>query len=185
MWKGSSVSFWDWKSNDNTEFSGCPLFVVKPWVNYCRLTPQLMSRSRANLLWLSCVLPTCNFIRLTMFMESSFRYILSTCGFKKCLEGYFCKTWSWKECHVVHPNSILQHRKHNNWVVISFLLYKAISFVQRWVSSLVTYSRRWMKYVTGSVISYRHWCMIADNKVHGANMEPIWVLSAPDGPYVA
>ena len=23
-----------------------------------------------------------------------------------------------------------------------------------------------------------------DNKVHGANMEPTWVLSAPDGPHV-
>ena len=25
---------------------------------------------------------------------------------------------------------------------------------------------------------------IPDNKVHGANMEPTWVLSAPDGPHV-
>ena len=25
---------------------------------------------------------------------------------------------------------------------------------------------------------------IPDSKVHGANMEPIWVLSAPDGPHV-
>ena len=24
--------------------------------------------------------------------------------------------------------------------------------------------------------------VIPDNKVHGANMGPIWVLSAPDGP---
>ena len=25
---------------------------------------------------------------------------------------------------------------------------------------------------------------IPDSKVHGANMEPTWVLSAPDGPHV-
>ena len=25
---------------------------------------------------------------------------------------------------------------------------------------------------------------IPDNKVHGANMGPTWVLSAPDGPHV-
>ena len=29
-----------------------------------------------------------------------------------------------------------------------------------------------------------HTCRIPDNKVHGANMGPIWVLSAPDGPHV-
>ena len=35
-----------------------------------------------------------------------------------------------------------------------------------------------------------HWCFCTycwyspDNKVHGANMEPTWVLSAPDGPHV-
>ena len=26
--------------------------------------------------------------------------------------------------------------------------------------------------------------MYPDSKVHGANMGPTWVLSAPDGPYV-
>ena len=29
-----------------------------------------------------------------------------------------------------------------------------------------------------------HWCHIPDNKVHGANMGPTWVLSAPRGPHV-
>ena len=27
-------------------------------------------------------------------------------------------------------------------------------------------------------------CNVSDSKVHGANMGPIWVLSAPDGPHV-
>ena len=37
-----------------------------------------------------------------------------------------------------------------------------------------------------------HWCivdsqlliMVPDSKIHGANMGPIWVLLAPDGPHV-
>ena len=29
------------------------------------------------------------------------------------------------------------------------------------------------------------WLSIPDNKVHGANMRPAWVLSAPDGPHGA
>ena len=28
------------------------------------------------------------------------------------------------------------------------------------------------------------WCIYQDSKVHGANMGPTWVLSAPDGPHV-
>ena len=31
---------------------------------------------------------------------------------------------------------------------------------------------------------YRLNSNIPDNKVHGANMRPTWVLSAPDGPHV-
>ena len=29
-----------------------------------------------------------------------------------------------------------------------------------------------------------HNCIIPDNRVHGANMGPTWVLSAPDGPHL-
>ena len=28
------------------------------------------------------------------------------------------------------------------------------------------------------------WDIVPDNKFHGANMGPTWVLSAPDGPHV-
>ena len=37
----------------------------------------------------------------------------------------------------------------------------------------------------GSLFRYLHnLYAIPDSKVHGANMGPTWVLSAPDGPYV-
>ena len=36
-------------------------------------------------------------------------------------------------------------------------------------------SAQWSLYILGSVL---------DSKVHGANMGPTWVLSAPDGPHV-
>ena len=36
-----------------------------------------------------------------------------------------------------------------------------------------------------SVLLLWHWRICPDNKVHGANMGPTWVLSAPDGPILA
>ena len=36
----------------------------------------------------------------------------------------------------------------------------------------------------GDIWSYGHQQPFPDSKVHGANMGPIWVLSAPDGPHV-
>ena len=34
------------------------------------------------------------------------------------------------------------------------------------------------------VLSYGHSFAYPDNKIHGAHMGPIWVLSAPGGPHV-
>ena len=38
--------------------------------------------------------------------------------------------------------------------------------------------------VMQAVRSQQPWCVYQDSKVHGANMGPTWVLSAPDGPHV-
>ena len=37
---------------------------------------------------------------------------------------------------------------------------------------------------TKSKVAIRFWLIVPDSKVHGANMGPTWVLSAPGGPHV-
>ena len=40
-------------------------------------------------------------------------------------------------------------------------------------------------WVLWRTVTLRYWeCTVPDSKVHGANMWPIWVLSAPDEPHV-
>ena len=55
-----------------------------------------------------------------------------------------------------------------------------------WYSELISLSyisRHWFRESFDAVAIGPHW-IFPDNKVHGANMGPTWVLSAPDGPHV-
>ena len=70
--------------------------------------------------------------------------------------------------------------KSTNWIVIDkiYQLYKSWNVV---CETLLRHcSQRQKKWVHVSLSRSAD----PDNKVHGANMGPTWVLSAPDGPHV-
>ena len=74
----------------------------------------------------------------------------------------------------------------SHWVRVCLLwVYVVIEYVvnSKWFqisTSLTTTKKSWIHASTNLLGRYD----IPDSKVHGANMGPTWVLSAPDGPHV-
>ena len=61
-----------------------------------------------------------------------------------------------------------------------FHKWRSYEWNYQWLSSWVTQIR----YSREAIHSFYFLRAIPDTKVHGANMGPTWVLSAPDGPHV-
>ena len=52
-----------------------------------------------------------------------------------------------------------------------------------WIYTLIQMLESWFPYTPTYAHKYTHIHIYPDSKVHGANMGPTWVLSAPDGPH--
>ena len=57
-------------------------------------------------------------------------------------------------------------------------------FISRSDKTSYVQCRSYGNQVSNLLIAFQSQCYFPDSKVHGADMEPTWVLPAPDGPHV-
>ena len=83
--------------------------------------------------------------------------------------------------YVIHQCT--QHKNDNDKTSVRFALTNDNSYLalsgQLWGVFRELYEEKWLQYIESTLC----WHIYPDNKVHGANMGPTWVLLAPDGPH--